>query len=363
MRILHVYKDYYPVLGGIENHIRTLAESQAIRGHEVTVLVTNPGGGTWQERRAGVRIIRAPRLATVASTPISPAFPFILHRLQTDITHLHFPYPVGELSQLLVGRNRPYVITYHSDVVRQQRILRLYRPFLWRVLRGASRILPTSDSYLASSPYLRSFKEKCTIVPPSVDPARFQNAGPLIPRAEVPSLLFVGRHRYYKGVETLLQSLVDLPTRLLLAGDGPMRPEWQELSKRLGVADRTCFLGEVSDEDLPRLYASGDIFVLPANSRAEAFGKVLLEAMAAGLPCVTTEVETGTSFAVKDGYTGLVVAPGSPAELGAAIRRLVDDEPLRQQLGQAGRDRVRRLFTVEAMTDRVASVYESVLRS
>ncbi len=123
MRILHVYKDYAPILGGIENHVRLLAEAQVAAGHEVSVLVTNPAGlYTTVGTEHGVRVIRAARLATVASTPLSPALPLDLWRQQPDIVHLHFPYPVGEISQLLLRRGRRTVMTYHSDVVRQATI-------------------------------------------------------------------------------------------------------------------------------------------------------------------------------------------------------------------------------------------------
>jgi rhamnosyl/mannosyltransferase len=150
MKILHVYKDYYPILGGIENHVKTLAEAETAANHDVTVLVTEPGGQLGYEEINGVHVWRVRRLATVASTPLTLAMPFKLRQLQPDITHLHFPYPIGEISQWLAGRRRPYIVTYHSDVVKQQRILRFYRPLLQRVLQGAARILPTSDNYVRS---------------------------------------------------------------------------------------------------------------------------------------------------------------------------------------------------------------------
>jgi glycosyltransferase involved in cell wall biosynthesis len=151
LHILHLYKDYHPILGGIENHVKMLAEAQAASGHQVTVLVTNPGGQAASETLKGVQIVRVPRLATVASTPLTLHFPGALHRAKPEMTHLHFPYPIGEISQYLAGK-RPYVITYHSDVVRgsQQFFLRLYRPLLWRILRGAARLLPTSEKYMRS---------------------------------------------------------------------------------------------------------------------------------------------------------------------------------------------------------------------
>jgi rhamnosyl/mannosyltransferase len=361
MHVLHVYKDYYPVLGGIENHIKTLAERQSALGHRVTVLVTDPGGQPRRTNVGGVDVIRVSRLMTVASTPISPSFPWDLRALQPDITHLHFPYPVGELSQMLAGRNRPYVVTYHSDVVRQKAILRIYQPLLRRVLRRAARILPTSERYIASSPFLRPLRDHCTVVPLSVDPEPFMLAKPLLPPAELPTLLFIGRHRYYKGIDDLLHALTALPARLIVGGDGPMRQQWTDLSSELDLANRVQFLGDVADDDLPGFYASGDIFVLPANARAEAFGKVLLEAMAAGLPCVTTELGTGTSFVVQDKITGLVCAPRDPPSLANAIHRLLANEKLRKEMGEAGRARVLREFTPSLLAARVERVYEEVL--
>jgi rhamnosyl/mannosyltransferase len=361
MKILHVYKDYFPILGGIENHIKTLAEAQTAAGHNVTILVTNPGHQLDYEEINGVHVWRVSRLATVASTPLSLSMPLKLRQLQPDITHLHFPYPIGEVSQWLGKQKRPYVITYHSDVVKQQTILRFYRPLMQRVLQGAARILPTSHNYIQSSQVLRPFAHKCTVIPLSVQSTLFEDASPLIPAAPLPTLLFVGRHRYYKGVGDLIQAMTQLQARLLIGGDGPMRQQWEQLTQGLGLTKRVQFLGQLDDADLPRLYASADIFVLPANARAEAFGKVLLEAMAAGLPCITTEVGTGTSFVVQDGVSGLVVPPQRPDKLAEAIQSLLADPALRQRMGQAGRVRVRQEFTPEQMMNRVTAVYEAIL--
>lgn len=361
MRILHVYKDYHPILGGIENHIKTLAEAQAAAGHDVTVLVTNPGRQMAQGEINGVRLVRAWRLATVASTPISPMFPLLLARQQPDVTHLHFPYPVGEVSQWLVGGERPYVITYHSDVVKQQAILRLYKPLLERVLAGAAAIIASSRNYVQSSPFLRPLAAKCTPIPFAVDCERFRAAEPLLPPAEQPTLLFIGRHRYYKGIDDLIRAMVDLPARLIIGGDGPQRPTWEALAKELDLLDQIQFVGNVPDADLPRFYASGDVFVLPANARAEAFGKVLQEAMAAGLPCVTTELGTGTSYVVQHEKTGLVVPPGQPQALAAAIQRLLADPERRRQLGAAGQERACKEFTLVQMVEGVTAVYQRVL--
>ena len=365
LSIVHVYKDYWPIVGGIENHIKDLAEAEVALGHKVTVLVTNPGGQRGRELLNGVQVIRAVRLATVASTPLSLALPVLLANLKPDITQVHFPYPVGEVSQWLLSWKRPYLIAYHSDVVKQQRVLRLYNPLLRRVLAGAAGILVGSENYVQSSPYLRPLSHKCSIVPYAVDFERFSQAKPLWPGDGRFTILFMGRHRYYKGGDDLIRAMgqlpADLSVRLLIGGDGPLRADWEQLSHSLGLQEKIHFVGNLSDDDLPGFYASGDLFVLPANSRAEAFGKVLQEAMAAGLPCITTELGTGTSFVVQDDVTGFVVPPQQPAALAAAIQQLIEQQKLCQRMGQAGQARAGREFSHEQMVIKVGRVYTAVL--
>src|SRR4030042_1360028 len=114
MRILHVYKDYYPVLGGIENHVKLLAENQAAAGHDVTVLVTARGRTTELNVQNGVKVIKAGRLYEAASTPLSLSMLSQLYRQRPDITPLHFPYPPGEVGQWPLLGSRPTVLSYHS---------------------------------------------------------------------------------------------------------------------------------------------------------------------------------------------------------------------------------------------------------
>ena len=174
MKILHLYKDYYPVLGGIENHVKVLAEAQAAAGHQVTVLVCDPGRRTRTETLNGVAVIKAGRLMTAASMPLSFAQPWIAARLHPDIVHVHSPYPLGEVTAWLLKPRTPLVITHHSDVVRQQGWLRLYGPLLRRVLRHADRILATSPRYIATSPWLNPVEGKCAVIPLGVDAQRFR---------------------------------------------------------------------------------------------------------------------------------------------------------------------------------------------
>jgi rhamnosyl/mannosyltransferase len=240
-------------------------------------------------------------------------------------------------------------------VVRQKVIGAFYRPVMRWGLRRARAILATSPNYVVSSPELVRLGSKCLILPLGIDVERF--ATPPRTRRERPTLLFVGRHRYYKGLSDLLKAMPEINADLIVAGDGPMRPGWERLAGELMLGEKVRFLGTVPDEELAALYRSADIFVLPASARSEAFGIVLLEAMAAGLPCVTTELGTGTSYVVQDGVTGLVVPARTPPALAEALNRLLADEALRARMGEAGQARARREFRQETMVERVEAVY------
>jgi glycosyltransferase involved in cell wall biosynthesis len=367
VKILHVYKDYYPVVGGMENHIGILARGAAARGAEVTVLVTSPGHRTEIEELDGVKVIKAGRLATPASTPISLALLSWMRRLEADITHLHFPYPWGEMAHLIWGRSPKTVITYHSDVVRQRNLLRLYGPLMRRVLAKADRIIATSPNYVRSSPHLSQVAEKCTVIPLGIElspllKAEQEDIEWLRQRCRPPLLLFVGLLRYYKGLGYLIEAMKDVDARLVVVGTGPMAQEWQCLTARLGLAEKVFFEGRVEDQLLPAYYQACDLFVLPASHRSEAFGVVQVEAMACGKAVVSTEVGTGTSFVNADGETGLVVSPRDPAALAQGINRLLGDDQLRTQMGENARQRARREFSHEVMIDRVLELYQDLLQ-
>lgn len=364
MRLLHVYKDYAPILGGIENHIRALAEAQVRDGHDVSVLVTRRPGQAPNETLNGVRIERVDSLGTVASTPLSPALFKRARGAVADLVHVHSPYPVAELAML--GAKSAFVLTLHADPTRplQRLVLTAYAPFFRRVVAGAATVFVTSPQAAARSRWIAREDPRVVIAPLGSDPARFSpgSADARAPGDPV-RLLFAGLLRHYKGVDVLLQALplIDLPVTLTIAGDGPEREKLQRLSARLGLDAAVRFIGRVPDAKLPDLYRSHDVFVLPAVSPAEAFGQVLVEAMLSGLPCVTTELGTGTSFVVQDQVTGRVVKPRSVLPLADALRELARDGSLRQYLGSAGHARALEHFTTERMLEHVRVGYEQAL--
>ncbi len=363
MRIVHVYKDYFPTRGGIEHHVQVLAEAQAAAGHEVRVRVCAQAGQPLQATMQGVDVRRSPSLLTLRSMPISPDLVRVVRREQADVLHVHSPFPLGEFALRDAPAGVRVVATHHSDVVRQKWLLRLHAPFYRRFLNRADALLPTSPTYAETSPWLRLQAGKCRIVPLGVDQDRFLPAPrPAPDRAQPLRLMFAGRLRYYKGLDTLLDAIARPtvpPVQLAVYGSGPMEAAWTRRCEGLGLGDRVRFHGEVADAVLVRAYQQADLFVLPCNCRAEAFGTVLLEAMACGLPCLTCDVGSGTSWVVKDGETGCVVPPASPGAMAEALQRLEQDRVALRTMGAAGRRRVEAEFTRETMVQRVEAVYRA----
>lgn len=370
MKVVHSYKDYWPVVGGIENHIRMIAGGlKAAPDIEQTVLVTNRGPRTIIEDIEGVRVVKVGRQATVSSAPISAALPFWMGRLTAgaDIAHLHFPYPIGEMAYLLAGRALRLIITYHSDIVRQKSLLRAYTPFMLRILARADVITVSNPQYIETSPYLRPHARKCVVIPHGQDTARFAapsaaaaaEAGVLRAQHGPRLVLFVGLLRYYKGVSFLIEAMRQVNGRLLIVGAGPESDALRDQASAPDLRDRVAFLGRVSDEALVGLYHACDVFALPSIERSESWGAVQIEAMAAGKPVVCTELGTGTSYVNQHGRTGLVTPPRDARALAEAINQLLDDDALRARLGAAAQARALTELSKEMMIERIQALYRS----
>lgn len=370
MKIVHVYKDYHPpVRGGIEQTVELAARAQAALGHDVTVLASASGSRlSVTETIAGVRVVRVAEWGRAMSSPLCPGFPAALRRLRADVWHLHFPNPLGEVSWMLTKPAGALVVTYHSDVVRQRAVMPVYGLFVRALLRRADVVLPTSNRYVDFSPFLREVRGKCRVVPSGIDLSSLAGIDReseatvrLRERYGGPFVLFVGRMRYYKGLDVLLRAMTLVRGHAVIVGDGPMRHALHSLHAELGLGDRVFFTGSLSDDDLRAHLAAAAVGVLPSTHPSEALGLAQIEYFAAGLPSVCTELGTGTSFVNRDGETGFVVPPGNPTALAAALGRLLDDEPLRRRMGDAARVRAHDVFSSEAMVRGYQAGYEEAV--
>lgn len=360
MKLLMVNKAYPPHIGGIETLVREYAEGFSKQA-EVTVLVCRDGfGRTVQEQHGAVRVVRAGSFGTYFSCPVSLSFFFWFRKLskEADAIELHMPFPLGDLACLLSGYRGKVVAAWHSDVVKQKRLMRFYQPILTRFLKRADRILVATKGHIESSPVLPQFLEKCRILPYGIRPEAYWNA-PLRPiltermRTAGVKLLFAGRLVYYKGVNVLLEAMTQVRgCTLFLAGDGVLRQELEQQAQDLGLQEQVQFLGSLSDADLKSAFADCDLLILPSVQNSEAFGIVQLEAMVYGKPVINTALPTGVPHVSLHEKTGLTVAPGDSGALARAIQRLADDPTLRKQFGDAGRQRVAEQFSMDTLLER-----------
>lgn len=366
--VVHVYKDYWPpILGGIERTVHWLANGSRARGWDVTVLVNSRDATTRHREHQGVRIIEVGAWARAWSAPLSPAFPFWLRRLKADVWHFHVPNPTGDVSYLLARPRGRVVATYHSDIVRQRWALHVYGPVLRAFLRRCDTIMPTSPRLIDSSPFLGPMRDRCVPVPLGMPLGRFARTMESGQRARAikatykgyPLVVFVGKLRYYKGLQFLVSAMRGLPNvRALLIGEGPEGEKLQRLAAELNVADRIHFLGELPDDEVVAHLHAADVFAMPSHLPSEAFGLAQVEAMAAGLPVVCCDLPTGVPFVNQHGITGLVVPPADDEALAAAIGELLSDNARRLAMGEAALRRAHDEFSVERMIERVHTVYE-----
>lgn len=334
------------------------------RWAEVSAITCSRSLRTRHERRGGTPVTEVGEWGRFLGAPVAPGFPWRVRRVEADIVVVHVPNPTAELGCLIAPPRGPVVVRYHSDVVRQARAIRLYRPFLMKFLRKAAMILPTSRQYLESSDALAPVREQCRVVPLGIEPEVFAAPDP----ARVAELrqaygqgyvLFSGRHRYYKGLEHLVRAALRIHAPVVIAGDGPERANCRALARNLGV--EIHFPGELSHDDLVAHLHGCAVFAFPSVARSEAFGISILEAHACGKAVVATKLGTGVEFANLDGETGLNVEPANPGAFADAVNELLDDADRRDAMGAWARERVTREFTAEAVAKAEYALYQEVM--
>ena len=359
--VLHVYQDFYPKRGGIEDHILTLAGAPSDT-YDHAVLVAAAGPITRRESVNGIPVVRAGSWIRYYS-PLCPTMPRWLNRLSPDIIHLHHPCPMAFAACLLAGVPSPVVVGYHNDVVRPRSLIRVYAPLQNAVLRRSGAILVGTQSYLDTSPHLAPFRAQCCVVPYGI---------PLAPLARTPDIdaraasiraahpglivLFVGRLCYYKGLDVAIEAMTQVGATLLIVGTGPLEPDLRKQIREQGLTGKVVLVGPVEDAALTGYLHACDLLVLPSTYRSEAFGLVMLQAHACGRPVICSDLP-GLSTVNVDGQTGLLVPPGDAGGLARAMNSLLEDPRLRRRMGQAARRQVERLYTTELMAQRIERVY------
>lgn len=369
MKILHVYKTYYPdTQGGVERVIEMLTAKTALMGCQNRLITCTPKNKAYIEKMSSseenpLEVYYYPKTFEAASSPFSyqmwRAFPE--HVQWADVIHYHFPWPMADLLHCGHRVKKPSIITYHSDVVRQKHLLRLYWPLMQRFLKQMDCIVPTSQNYVNTSPILQKYQEKIRVIPLGIDPKHYQ----INPekrkywQEKLPQsfILFVGVLRYYKGLEYLLDALNGTSVTLVIAGQGPqlelLKAKAATLKDVQIIFTDSLSSTRLEDDDLCAIYSLAKALVIPASHRSEAYCVALVEGLLFGLPLISTELGTGTSFVNAHNETGFVVPSRDSEALKNAILTLLNDDTLLQKMSVASKKRFNELFT----SDRMAKLY------
>ncbi|KRW60865.1 glycosyltransferase family 4 protein [Pseudomonas sp. TTU2014-080ASC] len=370
MRVLHLFKTYLPeTVGGIESVILQICQSGIAQGihSEVLTLSSTPCAEPVQIADHKVHLVK--RDLNLASTGLSyrliPKFKELAK--QFDLIHYHFPWPMMDLLHFAAATGKPSVVSYHSDIVQQKYLLKLYRPLMHRFLDSVDYIVTASPNYLATSEVLQRYKQKTAVIPYGLDKTAYPQPSPDTlqkweQRFGKRFFLFVGVMRYYKGLHVLLEAARDSDYPIVIVGAGPLEQELKEQARQLNLS-HVHFLGRVDEEDKAALLQLCSTVVFPSHLRSEAFGISLLEGAMYGKPMISCEIGTGTSYINLHEQTGLVVERDNPQAFRAAMDRLWNEPELAQAMGQRAEERYWQVFTAQRMGEQIAELYQQVIES
>jgi phosphatidylinositol alpha-mannosyltransferase len=355
----------YPHPGGVNQHVGHLHEGLRERGHHVWIITSKYG----KQRESEGHIIRLgtgwafPANGSVGRVTLGLRFKRqareVLEAHRFDILHFHEPFVPFLSPTVLDASETVNVATFHA--------FGGFSPSYWIGSKFAGRLAELLHGRIAVSGAARHFIDRYfpgdyRIIPNGVEIEKFAEAQPYEElRDGTLNILFVGRFEERKGLIHLLKAYHRLrkrkvDARLLVIGDGPKRREYKRYVGLRGIRD-VEFLGRVSDEEKVRYFASADIYCAP-NTGQESFGIVLLEAMAAGVPIVASDIH-GFKRVVERNVQGILVEPRNPRALAAALYALARDPELRHDMGEAGRERAPE-FSWDRVTERIVDYYYEV---
>lgn len=364
MRVLHFYKTSFPdSMGGVEQVINQIARGAVRLGVEVDVLSLTPNKAARTIPIDGYLAHRARLNFQIASTGVSASALLQFSKLakKADVIHYHFPWPFMDVVHFATRVNKPTLVTYHSDIIRQKHFLKFYRPLRNKFLSSVDRIVATSPNYLATSDVLAKLVDKVSVIPIGIDKSTYsqpsaeklhywrQRFGPKF-------FLFVGVIRYYKGLHVLLEAAKGTSYPIVIVGAGPIEAELKAQARKLEL-DNVFFMGHLDDEDKVALLTLCYAVLFPSHLRSEAFGISLLEGAMYGKPMISSEIGTGTTFINVGGETGLVVPPSNPTALRQAMQHLWDDPEMATQMGKNAEDRYWKYFTADKMVRAYVDLY------
>ena len=368
--ILHISKYYYPDFGGIETLAKSMAEGMTEYHNVVVCFATNGEDST--DEVEGITVHRIKVNFSMMSQDVAFGYYSTLKRLMTmykpSYVHVHCPNPyVYPLVLKVIHPETKLILHWHSDILAKGIVYKLIKPFEKAILKRADLIVATSPNYIHPSSPIYPFKEKTDVVQNGMITADFDKregddekiAAIKAKYGNKKLLLFIGRHIPYKGIDWLIdiEKMVKSDCQFIIAGQGPMTQHLKEKA----TSPRITFTGRLSTDELRCYTHAADIFTFTSNTKAEAFGIALAEAMYCRCVPVVFHLEgSGVNWVSQKGVTGEEVPLGDLQAYANAIDSLLSNPDKMQQYAEASHQRVVDMFTDEKAVCQMKKIYHQL---
>ena len=376
MKILQLGKAQPPIkgLGGVEKVMQKYYYNLNKFNIRCDVLGSNDKFKYEEDNYVGKGLIFRTKLLThINSTFIS--FQLIKKLIKInknyDIIHVHHPDPMSFLALFFINFKGKIIIHWHSDIIRQKVIYMFYKYLESHILNKADLILCTSPHYYRDNSVLKNHLDKTRYLPIglnleslSIDESLLK----VLTESETGlfKIIFIGRLVGYKGLKHLIEALSYLDERFILnvIGDGPLLNKLQLLTNDLSLTGRVNFLGNLNNNQKNAYLRYSDVLVLPSVSRNEAYGIVQIEAMAFGLPVISTRIiGSGVDWVNENGVTGYVVPIKDANSLSQALLKLSSDEHSYIELSTNCLKRFSERFDDNIITPKLIKIYRKLLKN
>lgn len=371
MRILQLGK-FYPIQGGVEKVMFDLLDGLSNKGISCDMLCANAN------IRKKLRVIQISNISKLIctktwlkkfATMISPQMIFVLRNIckDYDIIHIHHPDPMAALSLFFSGYNGKVVLHWHSDILKQKILLKIFLPLQTWLINRADIIVGTTPVYIEKSPYLKDVSYKCTYLPIGINPiVDNEKITQLLRKKFVDKKIIfsLGRLVEYKGYKYLIDAAKYLPKDyiILIGGSGPLKRELQAQIDSANLQNKVILLGRVTDEELPSYYKLCSLYCLPSIMKTEAYAIVQIEAMSCEKPVVATKIpDSGVSWVNEDNVSGINVPIKDGKAIATAIETLLSDKELYTRMSSGAKHRFNSLFLKDMMVDKCVKLYDKLI--
>lgn len=369
MKVLQLGKFYPPHVGGIETVMYDITETLNEKGYKTDVLCSNKEYNYVEENVSSYKVIRTKSFGIKFSTSLTPQMIYKLRQIinSYNIIHVHLPDPMANLALMFANlNNKKIILHWHSDIIKQKKLLKLYEPFQNWLLKRADKIIATTPKYISESEYLQKYKSKCISVPIGIDENKLKINTELLHdlknKYKYKKVIFsLGRLAYYKGFKYLVESAKYLNDEyiVLIGGSGPLHDSLEEYIKIHNLENKVKLLGRIEDNELGSYYELCDLFCLPSIIKSEAFGVVQIEAMSFGKPIVATNIKgSGVDWVNKDKVSGRNVNIEDPKALAFAFNEILLDNEIYKRYSENSLKRFQELFLRNKMVEEIIKVYK-----